>query len=60
MFNHSHITPLKKISPVGYKAWNPIIKLTHCWGKEGRVLEDQDGQLEEDHRERTQYRLTYN
>jgi len=28
MFNHSHIVlPLKKNSPVGYKAWNPSSNL---------------------------------
>ena len=62
MFNHSRILmPLqKKISRLAYQEWNPIIKLIQCWYKESRFLEDQDGQREEGHYERTQYRLTYN
>jgi len=31
-----------------------------CWDEEGRFLEDRDGQQEEGHYERTQYRLIYN
>jgi len=50
--------PLQKVSPLGYQAWNPIIELLQCWDKEGRFLEDQDGQQEEGHYERTRYRLT--
>ena len=36
------------------------MKLIQCWNKEGRFLEDRDGQREEGHYERTQYRVTYN
>jgi len=32
--------PIKKNSPVGYKAWNPIIKRVQCWDKEGRIKMD--------------------
>jgi len=32
--------PIKKIPSVGYKAWNPIIKLVRCWDKEGRIEMD--------------------
>jgi len=42
------------------QAWNPIIKLLHSWDKEGRFLEDRDGQQEEGPYEGTHYRLTYN
>jgi hypothetical protein len=58
MFNYSHIT--KKISRLGYQPWNPIVKLVQCWDKEGRFLEDRNGQREEGHHDRTQYRVTYN
>jgi len=61
MFNHRHmVIPLQKISPLGYQAWKPIIKLIQCWDKKVRFLEDRDGQWEEGCYERTQYILTYN
>jgi len=49
-----------QIFHLGYQAWNSIIKLIQCWDEEGRYLEDRDGQQEEGHYERTQYRLIYN
>ena len=30
------------------QAWNPIIKLIQCSDKEGRFLEERDGQQEEE------------
>ena len=50
---HLQLQLQKIISPVGNKAWNPIVKLTQCWDKECRFLEDRDGQQEESHYEST-------